>query len=189
MTPHLSPDEFVDGAEGALDAARVAHVETCASCAAEIAALQALLREVAAPDDVPEPSPLFWDHWRRRVKAAAASAPPASWWSRLTWRPFVAISAAAAVVALMLVARPFSPPPAAPETAVAEVAPADTWLPALEDGSFDIVLELASELEWDDVRQVATPRAGTVDALIQELSPAERQQLVALLKTEIGELE
>jgi hypothetical protein len=72
---------------------------------------------------------------------------------------------------------------------MAEVAPGETWLPALDDGSFDVVLEMASELEWDEVRQVAAPRAGTVEAMIQELSPAEREELVRLLRSEMGELE
>jgi anti-sigma factor RsiW len=191
MTPHLSPGEFVDAAEGRLDARRAAHVESCASCAAEVAMLRRTLDDVVSAGAVPEPSPLFWDHLGQRIRVAAASAPAGEpWWTRLSWRPLAALAAAAVIILAVVVSRPSAPPAASdPGVVVAEVAPGDVWLPALEDGSFDIVLDLASDLEWDEVRQIAAPRASTVDALIQELSPAEREQLVKLLKSEIGALE
>ena len=189
MTPHLSPEEFVQAVEAALDSSRAAHLDACASCAAEGSTLRSTLAEIEIAKAVPEPSPLFWDHLSDRIRIAAATAPePTSWWTRVTWRP-LAVASVAAVVIAMVAVWPSTPEPGVSMGTVTEVAPADAWLPALEDGSFDIVLDLASELDWDDVRQVASPRAGTVDALIQELSPAEREQLVQLLKSEIGALE
>jgi hypothetical protein len=188
MTSHFSPEEFVDAAEGTLDAGRAAHLQSCAACAAEAASLRTVLRGVAPAGDVPEPSPLFWDHMSARVHAAVAADAPSPWRPRIGWQSIAAVSALAAAMLLLVVMRPAGPGPG-PETVMAEVAPGETWLPALDDGSFDVVLEMASELEWDEVRQVAAPRAGTVEAMIQELSPAEREELVRLLRSEMGELE
>ena len=46
---------------------------------------------------------------------------------------------------------------------------------------------LASEIAWDDIRGAVTPAAGAADAAIEELTGAQREALVRLLKQEIGE--
>jgi hypothetical protein len=189
MTTHLSVEELVEAAEGGLAAARAAHLDRCAHCQHQAAELGALMRDVASAGDVPEPSPLFWDRMSDRVRLAIAAEPAArSWWNG--WRPWAAMATALAALALMLFVRPASPPPADPDiVATADrIQPADVWLPPLEaDGPWDLVVGLASELEWEDAQQVAPPRAGTADTLIEELSPAERERLVKLLKSEIGD--
>ncbi|MCC7177846.1 MAG: hypothetical protein IT177_05580 [Acidobacteria bacterium] len=68
---HLTPDELIDAAEGTLDVERQHHVDTCEACRGEAEALRALLRE-ATGMRLPEPSPLFWDHFSARVRAAVA---------------------------------------------------------------------------------------------------------------------
>ena len=191
MSRHLSPGEFVDAAEGTLDAARAAHLSSCAGCAQELAAMRDALQQLSAAPDVPEPSPLYWDHFRARVGAAVRVPGQAvPWWRpRLGWRYAAAAAAVATAVALAVFMRPFAPTAVEPDGLSADAGPADVWLPALDDSSFDVVLGLASDLDWDDVRQVAAPRAGLADVLIQELTPSEREALVTLLKNEIGELE
>src|SRR6187455_2911243 len=104
---HLSPSEFVDFVEGTLDAARGSHAERCESCRRSGEELRRVFESSAARGDVPEPSPLFWEHFSARVRGAVAqetvSAP--GW---MTWRPaFVAIAALAVfVTAGSLIMRP-----------------------------------------------------------------------------------
>jgi hypothetical protein len=187
MTTHLTPEEIVDAAEGRLSVTRQAHVSSCRACAGDVAAHAALLQELDAVRDVPEPSPLFWDHFSARTRAAIAAAPQRSTWSH--WlRPLVALAAAAAVL-LVVWLRPGRGDDADMLSGSRATGPAPLVLPAVEDGPWDLVLDLASGLPFEDVQQAAAPRRGTADALIDELTPAEREAFVKLLRSEIGELE
>lgn len=75
MTPHLTPEELIDSRERQLPPARQAHADACAVCRAELARLDEVLLDVAAVD-VPEPSPLFWDHLSARIRDRIAHEPP-----------------------------------------------------------------------------------------------------------------
>lgn len=183
MTNHLRPDEFVDAIDGALATARGVHLEQCAECRAELDGLLSMQREAAA-DDAPEPSPLFWDHFSARVREATAreNRTTAPWW-RTGWQPIAALAVAAASVVLVLQmrsTRAVVPPELMPVTFTTESALED-------DASWDIVMGLASEIAWDDIRDAVTPAAGAADAAIEELTSAQREALVRLLKQEIGE--
>lgn len=113
---HLTHEEILDavepdrGGRAAADRARTdAHLHECAECRAQVSALTGLLREVSAVD-VPEPSPLFWEHFSRRVSDSvreSADVPAReAWWRRVLpagavpWR-WVA-SVGVALVALVL---------------------------------------------------------------------------------------
>jgi hypothetical protein len=74
---HLTPEELVDSLDRALPAARQAHVDDCARCQTERATLSAVVRDVAAVE-MPEPSPLFWDHLSARVRARVEEEPAPS---------------------------------------------------------------------------------------------------------------
>ena len=65
---HLSQAEFVDliESQSPLPAARAQHAEECERCRTEAESLRAM-RLVASRDAMPEPSPLFWDHFSARV--------------------------------------------------------------------------------------------------------------------------
>src|SRR5437763_1048792 len=86
---HLSDAEFVDLVEETLDPRRASHVETCASCRGQAVALRAMLRQTADVD-LPEPSPLFWEHLSNRVRAgmAAEDAEAVAEAARSGWRSF-----------------------------------------------------------------------------------------------------
>ena len=97
--------------------------------------------------DVPEPSPLFWDHLSARVHDAVAAEGGArvAWWRPSAW-PALTIPAAAALViafglasilTLRLTPNPVDPQPA-PAEAIAATAP------AAEDASLNLVADLAS---------------------------------------------
>ena len=181
MTNHLRPDEFVDAMDGALSATRDAHLEGCAECRAGLDDLLSMQREAHA-DDVPEPSPLFWDHFSARVREATAreKSTPESWW-RTGWQPIAALTVAAAAVVLVLQMR------TTPAVVAPALAPVTSMTALEDDGSWDIVMGLASEIAWDDIRDAVTPAAGAADAAIEELTSAQREALVRLLKQEIGE--
>lgn len=190
MSTHLRPEELVDAVEGTLDRARAAHAAGCLTCADEIARLTLLMRDVEAAGVVPEPSPLFWDHLTARVRREAETpARAARWWSPSARSTFGLAATALAAIALMLIVRPPTPRDARAPTDVARTAATDIWLPPLEESPWDVMLGLAGDLSWEDVNQAAMPRTGTADTLIEELTPAEREQFVRLLRREIGDLE
>ena len=75
MTTHLTPEELIDSRERQLAPARQAHADDCAVCRAELARLEEVVLDVATVD-VPEPSPLFWDHLSARIRDRVAHEPP-----------------------------------------------------------------------------------------------------------------
>lgn len=117
---HLSPEEFVDALDGAGGAWVREHVASCAACREQLRELNALARE-AEVADVPEPSPLFWDHFSARVRTAVAAeaAGLSSGSSRASmaeyvralggsWRVFVPVAAVAVLAIALFVRLPFS---------------------------------------------------------------------------------
>src|SRR6266851_8000309 len=69
---HLNADELVDLAEGARPESSAPHLAACPQCRAQLDDLRAMM-SAAAGVDVPEPSPLFWDHFSQRVHDAIAA--------------------------------------------------------------------------------------------------------------------
>src|SRR5262245_35327292 len=112
MNTHLSDIELMEAAEpldetgSGLPPARRRHLDQCEACRASLAAWRDTTMALAAGRDVPEPSPLFWDHFSDRVRMATASEPirEATWWERV-WRPAVALSAALSAAALVIMMR------------------------------------------------------------------------------------
>ena len=194
MTHHLSPQEFVDALDATLATRRLDHLEACAGCRADLDRLRATVIDVRGAD-VPEPSPLFWDHFSERVRQATAGAPapvPAAWWGS-GWRPLAGFAAGLAAVVLAAVFWPRAEPATAPAPLVVEsVVPAGAGAPGLvaeDDAPWELFMSLASTLSYDDVRQVAAPRPGTADGMIEQLTPAEREALARMLYAGIGDVE
>ena len=186
MSEHLRHEEFVDALEHTLDAARQAHLDGCEQCRAAIGELDGILKD-ARSVDLPEPSPLFWDHFSNRVREATAletMTVERPWWHpRQWWQPVGILASALAAAVLVIILRPghaSAPVAGGPGEVEAFVTPPD-------DGSWGLVIGLASDLDAKDVREVAKPREGTADAMIAELSPAQRRALAQLIKDEIGE--
>ena len=198
MTRHLTPDQLIDLAEGARPESSAPHLESCEACRRQLADTRAMMSatsEVA----VPEPSPLFWDHFSERVRRAVAleGAPrrASRWeqWSRP--RVVLAVSAAAlaaVVIAAALGARPDVPPgrsevlsasrpPEPPEPPLFEP------LDALNDSSLSLVADLTAELDWEAVsRMELTTHAGAADEAVRELTRGELRELQRLLKEELA---
>ena len=69
---HLHPDELIDLAEGTRPESSAPHLRSCEACRRQLADARATI--AAASDvEVPEPSPLFWDHFSVRVREAIAA--------------------------------------------------------------------------------------------------------------------
>lgn len=198
---HLSESEFVDLAEndGALDSRRRAHVQTCPSCREQVEALRAILRAAAAAD-VPEPSPLFWDHLTARVRDAVAAEPAAvrPSWSWIGIRGLAPVAGAAVLVAAMIsgvllvrATREANPTtPAGSGTAGALIAPAPARPETAPDADnaevWAVLTAAASDVALDDARAAGMhvlPAA--IDHAVQDLTEAELTELGRLLQSEL----
>ena len=69
---HLASIQFADAIEGRLSEAARAHLDICPRCASRVESLRDAVREAQAAEDLPEPSPLFWEHFSANVRAAVA---------------------------------------------------------------------------------------------------------------------
>ena len=183
MTTHLSPDEQIAALDGALEALRADHLRACDTCSADIDRLRGTL--AAVRDDVPEPSPLFWNHLSDRIRAATAAEPvpgPAPWWAS-PWGPAAGIGAVAAamIVALQLAPAPLDP--ALPAPVVTDAASASST--SADDVSWMDMEQIAARLSADDVHVVvaAAPELGPT---VGDLSAKERGAFVRLLGSELN---
>ena len=199
---HLSEIELVDLAENnaaGIPETRAAHVETCAACREQLDALRSMLRESRSVD-VPEPSPLFWEHMSMRLRdeVAAEPAPRRSGWNWIGMRGLVSFGAAAALIVavgsgvlLMRAARDGNPgTPAGERIATALVAPAPARPDATPDGEnaevWAVLTAAASDVAFEDAHAAGmhVPPAA-IDHAVQDLSAAELAELGKLLQSEL----
>jgi hypothetical protein len=187
MVRHLSPAELLDLAEGSADEQSYPHLASCSSCRAQLEDARTALAVVNIVE-VPEPSPLFWDHLSARVRdlVAAEHSPADARRTRwLPWRLAVPIGAAAVivVVAMTVLPRtlPDSPVNPAPRTAI-DTSSAVLDTPIADDASLSFVADLASELDWDGAAQAGfTARPDAVEGVLPTLSATETAELQRLL--------
>ena len=194
---HLSTDELVDLSEGSRDERSVPHLVQCAECRERLTEARSLL-EAARGVEVPEPSPMFWDHLSARVREAVSAEPEPrtlSWWLPQSW-PHVWLSASAAVLAVgivlatvsrfMMPAAPATvaaPPAAAVDSGSAFVDPAG----APDDPTLSLVADLTSSMEWEDASQIQVgSHEGVMDEAVGYLNASELQELQQLLKAELA---
>jgi hypothetical protein len=183
---HLTAEQLIDAIDGAHTPMADAHLQSCDVCRLQVAELRAVRDAAAAGGDVPEPSPLFWDHLSARVHEAVAAEGGArvAWWRPSAW-PALMIPAAAALViafglASVLTLR-LTPNRVAPQQAPAEAIAATP--PAADDASLNLVADLASQMDWESASQLGVAlHAGAADEAIGDLSPAERRELERLLR-------
>jgi hypothetical protein len=184
---HLTPDELIDAAEDVLDAERHRHLDTCELCGKEVDVLRALLRE-ATGVKIPEPSPLFWDHFSARVRQAVAEerSPAVGWSRRFGWSTLAPVGALAAVLIAMVATVARGPVPAAPDTSVVEASPdavVDVWL---EDEDWAVVADLLGPVDWDTAGEAGLALVpGDTELAVLSLSEDEQRELSRLLAGEI----
>lgn len=186
---HLSSAEFIDLAEGVRAEASAPHLSECGRCRRELADLREMMA-AATLDDIPDPSPLFWNHLSARVQEAvrqeesiAAERPVrvalfSSWWIRAAGG--VAASALVVAVAVSLRSRP-DPPSTPPPDLPALMTSAD-------DTSLDLVADFGGTLDWDDLREQmgVSTHPGVLDGGVGVLDSGERRELERLLKEELA---
>lgn len=182
---HFSPAEFVDEAEGRLPQHRRAHLDACASCRQQSAEVRTAI--AAAGDvDVPEPSPLFWEHFSARVSNAVqhATMERPAWWRHPAFAAACSIVLVLAAVAGVrdLRTRNRHPTEAA---APASLAAAPVNSTTADDPAWDLLADVASTAAEQDPRIPLAVRPSAIDRAVVDLSPDERQELQRLLRDEM----
>jgi hypothetical protein len=198
---HLTSDELIELADGNLLAPTAAHVEECAACRAELVRWQTVMRDVKRVD-VPEPSPLFWDHFSGRVRdaIAATSAPGRPTaperlgldvlaWSPVRWR--VAGIAAALTISVLAgwftLVGPTSHGEIGQTAALVPPAATNVGEPSIDDPSLELVAGLVDELDWDAVRVAGlSTTIGAAESAADRLTTNERRELDRLLREAIA---
>lgn len=184
---HLSREDLVGRVDGgALPAETEAHLRSCARCRNEVAALEATLRRVREVE-VPDPSPLFWDHLAARVRTAVARE-PAPRRAGLTlpgWRWWAPASGlATAVVALVFAVggpagSPVTPVPgplaSRPAVATPDDDVADAWA---------LVMDVAASSDWAEGDDLGLEPA-SAELAATALSAEDEAQLVRVLSEEL----
>ena len=194
---HLTPEELIDLAEGTGAEAAATHLQSCEVCRHQIVALRAMM-SAAADVDVPEPSPLFWDHLSERVREAVAGedapAPRSPGWWALggAWRAWAIAGVAAAVIISIYVTAPGtlapSLTPPSPPSSGARSAAGTSSVPlepfgAMDDPSLALFADLTAQIDPQMVTETGwSSHVGAVDEVVASLTNDERLELQRLLK-------
>jgi hypothetical protein len=182
---HLSNDELLTAAEGGAD--RASHLEGCDACRGRVGELRRVLQLTAAVD-VPEPSPLFWNHFSDRVRNAVAAEPlPQSpaWRFNFGWTASVAGALAIIVIGVAVTMRSAQPArPAVP--AMAAMTTGENLSSLDDDPTWTLIGDLASQIDFDDASEAGlTTKPGSAEQALAEMSQEEQRQVVALLQLEL----
>lgn len=168
MRSHLEDDVLLDVIEGAASVEAARHARECAQCAGRLADAREGLA-LAAGAEAPEPSPLFWHGFRRRVAAGIETELPRLRFGRFLTPALLATAATVAVLsfiprdpALVLV----SPAPRALAPVVAEGDEAAVDAAASEDLGCSDVAACVVSLTDEESRALA-------DALRADLAESE----------------
>lgn len=195
---HLSRDERLLALDDALDAPTQAHLASCAACRAEVESLASVVARVKAVE-VPEPSPLFWDHLAARVGDAIAREPVPERWRWRAPRPLWGVVAAlvlAAVTAISWSLRSADAPPAVVRTApqagaplppvashAGDDAPAEPRAAAADDDAgWRLIAAMADDADLDTL----APSAGGSELTIAGLTADERAALIRELEAALA---
>lgn len=212
---HLNAEELVDIAEGTRPETSAPHLAACTPCRAQLQELRAMMSEIGGVD-VPEPSPLFWDHLSSRVSQAAAAEgssrrsarwfTPAegavSWTERLmAVRTYAFVSVAAAIlIAAAVSSRVQAPGPLPPLATTFVAAPpppaaaADASTPAVlldeaalqGDASLMLVASLSDGVDYDTAREAGLAPRDGAEHAVTHMNDAELRELRRLLTEELA---
>jgi hypothetical protein len=184
---HLQPDALVDLAEGTRPESSAPHLATCEVCRQQLAELKAMM-SAAADVAVPEPSPLFWDHFSARVREAVAAEGVSrrSFWS---WPRLALPAAAAAMAGVILAVALNTGPVATPEAPTASVASVDLLSDPQspgDDTALTLVAELSSDMDLDAAREAGLAAGGSAEHAVTHLDGGELRELRRLLQEELA---
>lgn len=182
---HLTSGELVDAIDHALEPSRQAHLDACEPCRQQLGELDAVLK-AAGVVDVPEPSPLYWEHFSARVRTAIDAEPMVAggWRQWLRWPVLAPIGGLALVVMTLAVA---VKPPIETRIDPGSVVSADEPGSATHDDRFAIVADLVGDIDWDTAASAGLAVApGAADRAMLDLSVTEQQELLRLLQAELA---
>jgi hypothetical protein len=188
---HLTADEIVDALDGALESVRHAHLETCAACRTELEQLAGTL-SAARSATIPEPSPLFWDHLSRRVRATIDDEPPVRRWPLwLRWPVLTPLTALGLLIVALVTAVPQNPRgPGQTVPAVASVhdqaGSVESEADAAVDSAWAFIVESVGPLDVETAQQAGIAVSpGEAERAALHLTDAEQAELVKLLQQEL----
>ena len=183
---HLSDEALMDALDGASRGPGAEHLSSCADCAARLAeAGQGL--DLARAATVPDPPGLYWESFPRQVARRIDASS-----SKRPWRPWLVpglAAAAAAVLAVTLVVRPWSGSPTSSRPLTAQTdRPLDTqplpaWSPlpvSEEDPGLPVLQALGPDLG-------PAVECGGLAECLADLSDEESQDLVRTLRPGVKE--
>jgi len=194
---HLAPEELIDLAEGGRAEVTAPHLQSCEVCRRQVAELRASMSGVVDAANVPEPSPLFWDHLSQRVREAIAAegsrgARLAGWRERIalpaSWRSWAITGVAAAVAISVYVTAPrtLRLPSGARGGAAAVSAPLQPF-GAADDPSLALFADLTEEMDARAITEIGwSSHVGAVDEVVASLTDDERLELQRLLNEELA---
>jgi hypothetical protein len=198
---HLTDLELIDAIDGdaehSLALERRQHLDACEWCRGRADDLRGVMTQ-AADTTVPEPSPLFWDHFTARVRQGidgVEPGPPDREGWRASWLPQGSVRWAAfatLVVALMVagVWQVNAPGRRASSTADENTrrAAGTGDLAERPDGDADpawaVVRTVADDINWDAAVVGIGAELGAAETVARTLTPEERSELVKLLLAE-----
>lgn len=174
---HLTPDELIDAMEGILAPDRRAHLTTCDECRRQLEDLAGALNE-ATQSSIPEPSPLYWQQFSRRVNAAidrhSVEARP-QW---LRWQALLPLGAMAMMVIALVSSVPQQPR--------VESTTVDMSAPVVAEDTWASFAALVGDLDVDVAAAAGVIEPGTADAAVLHLTAEEQRELSRLLHLELS---
>jgi hypothetical protein len=187
---HLSSNQILDSAEGRGE--QPAHLDNCPACRSRVEELRQVLA-LAATDGVPEPSPLFWNHFSERVREAVAVEPaPQPARSRFNIATAASLAAAFAIIIIGVAVTMRTAEPVIPVATVTagltDVADVGGNLPLSGDAdpTWAVMGELASQLDWEDATEAGlTTGPDAAERAIAQMSEEEQREVVELLQSEL----
>ena len=177
MRGHIADDQWVSVVDDVAEPEVRAHLQACAQCRAtaeEVRGGWALAREA----DVPEPSPLYWESFRRRVGQAIAEEQVA----RPRWS-FLPMGGALAAAASLVIAVSLWTGGSTPATSPVPAATLEAWSPlpaADEDESLPVLMAAGEDLD-------ESAACADVSSCLADMSDDEAQGLEEALRQELGE--
>jgi hypothetical protein len=195
---HLNAEELIDIAEGTRAESAVPHLASCEPCRAQVRELRAMMSR-AQDAEVPEPSPLFWDHLSSRVsRAVAADADARRKPSRYVgWQALGAV-AACLVIAVVFGSRVLAPAPVllppigvavAPPVSVADAVGGPELIRDVtsdDDASLTVVASMTDGVDMETAREAGLAPRGSAEHAVTHMSEGELRELGRLLQEELA---
>jgi hypothetical protein len=185
---HLSRDEWLALVEADEPPARHQHLDACPTCRDEVSRGRALLAGMRQMD-VPEPSPLFWDHFSARVAAGlgATPAPVTGGWPR--WRILAPLTVGVGALVLSVAVERGHLRSAAPLASRSVQTVVDAPLPdagAPDDGQWQLLSHMAGDFDVDTLSDsLGRSPATETETAVWQLNEQERAELTRLLRAEL----